>query len=150
MRFAVGLLCVAACATKPAPPPANVHENRPVLMTQTKAPEPEPAPVAPTRRPGTTVAALTPEVVLATIRGRYIAGVERCYRRHLKKNAAARGRVVVSFTVDRKGRAQDGEARGITEQVDGCITAQVQRWRFPVPRQHRASHFALGLELGVN
>ena len=91
---------------------------------------------------------LTPDVVLATIRSRYIGGVERCYRRHLKRDASARGRVVVSFTVDPKGRARDGEARGITERVDDCIAAQVARWEFPKPAQEE--RFALGLELGVD
>ena len=80
----------------------------------------------------------------------YISGVERCYRRHLKKHTASRGVVLVSFTVDPKGRARDGAARGVTEQVDGCIAAQVRQWRFPVPHKHGEAHFALGLELGAN
>jgi hypothetical protein len=140
MRFAVGLVCVAACATKPATLPA--HRTTP-LATVTKSDEPAPR----TRRGKHVVAALTPDVVLATIRGRYISGVERCYRRHLKRDTGARGRVLVSFTVDADGRAREGVARGITEQVDGCITAQVGRWRFPTPRGHAESRFALGLEL---
>ena len=91
---------------------------------------------------------LTPDVVLATIRTRYLSGVERCYRRHLKKDSSARGRVLVSFTVDPKGRARDGEAKGITDRVDDCIAAQVARWQFPRPQEE--ARFALGLELGVD
>ena len=149
MRFAVGLLCVAACATKPAAPPRNVQtvtkEER-VLPRESVGTTPS----APPRRVRTAAAELTPDVVLATIRGRYISGVERCYRRHLKKNAATRGVVLVSFTVGPKGRTRDGDARGVTEQVDDCIAAQVRQWRFPVPQQHREARFALGLELGSN
>ena len=128
MKFAVGLVCVAACATKPAPSPANVQR-------------------APAARPanGNVDPQLTPDVVLATIRSRYLGGVERCYRRHLKRDASARGRVVVSFTVDPKGRARDGQARGITTLVDGCIASRVARWQFPKPA--REARFALGLEL---
>jgi hypothetical protein len=137
MRFAVGLVCVAACATKPAPPPTNAQR------AGTEAAAPANANVA--RRPRSE---LTPDVVLSTIRSRYIGGVERCYRRHLKRDASARGRVLVSFTVDPKGQARDGEARGITERVDDCIAAQVARWQFPKPAQE--SRFALGLELGVD
>ena len=133
MRFAVGLVCVAACASKQAPP-AN-HAERAAVVE----------PAKPARR---LRSELTPDVVLATIRSRYIGGVERCYRRHLKRDASARGRVVVSFTVDPKGRARDGEARGITERVDDCIAAQVARWEFPKPAQEE--RFALGLELGVD
>ena len=144
MRFAVGLLCVAACATKPAPAPQNAStvpakEER-VAPRETLVKRPR---VAAAKQ-------LTPDVVLATIRGRYISGVERCYRRHLKKHTASRGVVLVSFTVDPKGRARDGAARGVTEQVDGCIAAQVRQWRFPVPHKHGEARFALGLELGAN
>jgi hypothetical protein len=134
MRFAVGLVCVAACATKQAPPPANAQRARVAAVQPAK--------------PVRARAQLTPDVVLSTIRSRYIGGVERCYRRHLKRDASARGRVLVSFTVDPKGRARDGEARGITERVDGCIAAQVARWQFPRPAQE--ARFALGLELGVD
>lgn len=134
MRFAVGLVCVAACATKQAPAPANSDQ-------------PRTAQVANVNRVRSREQ-LTPDVVLATIRSRYLGGVERCYRRHLKKDATARGRVLVSFTVDPKGRAKDGEARGITERVDDCIAAQVARWQFPRPAQE--ARFALGLELGVD
>ena len=141
MKFAVGLVCVAACATKQPPPPANVErttaEKREVSPANTNAP----------RRARMRVQ-LTPDVVLATIRSRYLSGVERCYRRHLKKDSSARGRVLVSFTVDPKGRARDGEAKGITERVDDCIAAQVARWQFPRPQEE--ARFALGLELGVD
>jgi hypothetical protein len=133
MKFVVGLVCVAACATKQAPQAATAGDTRTadVAPANTK--------VAP---------ALTPALVLSTIKSRYLGGVERCYRRHLKHDASARGRVLVSFTVDAKGQARDGEARGITERVDDCIAAQVARWQFPRPRQ--AERFALGLELGTN
>src|SRR5262245_1028980 len=88
MKSALGLLCLAACASK-APPPANVQ-----------AADPE-------RR------ALTPDIVLATIRGNYLGGVQRCYRRYLKRDEEAHGRVMVSFTVDPNGRARNCEAHGI-------------------------------------
>jgi len=137
MRFAVGLVCVAACATTQVPPPANVQHAQPSNV------RPASSNAAPRPR-----AQLTPDVVLATIRSRYIGGVERCYRRHLKSDATARGRVFVSFTVDPKGRARDGEAHGITERVDDCIAAQVARWHFPRPAQE--ARFALGLDLSVD
>jgi hypothetical protein len=132
MRLAVGLLCVAACATKQPAPTAK--RPRAAAVEPVKAVRPR--------------AQLTPDLVLSTIRTRYLGGVERCYRRHLKRDASARGRVFLSFTVDPKGRARDGEARGITDRVDDCIEAQVARWQFPRPQQE--ARFALGLELGVD
>ena len=106
------------------------------------------------RDPRVAVTSLTPDVVLATIRGRYLSGVERCYARHLKQHGGGEARVMLSFTVDPKGHARDSAARGLAVQVDGCIAAQVARWRFPVPRDPGGSpteaHFALGLQLGAN
>jgi hypothetical protein len=133
MKFAVGLVCVAACATKQGPEPATAKRTDPATV--------EPA-------NSNTAPALTPAVVLSTIKSRYIGGVERCYRRHLKNDATARGRVFVSFTVDPQGQAREGAARGITERVDECIAAQVARWQFPAPQQE--ARFALGLELGTD
>jgi hypothetical protein len=139
MRFAVGLVCLAACAAKPAPPLANVQHAPPDR-------DPARATVAHRSRGGS--GPLTPDVVLATIRSRYLGGVERCYRAHLKRDASARGRVLVSFTVDAKGRAREGAARGITDRVDDCIEAQIARWQFPRPAAE--ARFALGLELTID
>jgi outer membrane biosynthesis protein TonB len=83
--------------------------------------------------------------VLATIKDRYLPGVERCYQRHAKAHGNASGRVLVSFTVDAQGKTRDGQAHGIARRVDGCIAAQVARWQFPAPRSE--SSFALGLQL---
>jgi ABC-type sugar transport system substrate-binding protein len=122
-------LAVAACAASPAArPPVERAEK----TTRPVPPEPT----------------LTPEVVLSTIRSRYLGGLERCYRRHLKKQAAANGRVLVSFTVDPSGRATEGAARGIAERVDDCITAQVMQWRFPAPAAE--ARFAVPLQLYAN
>lgn len=129
MRFVVVLVSVAACAA-PARPVTKVQEP------------------ATAEQPAVAREELTPDVVLATIRTRYLGGVERCYRRQLKKDATARGRVRVSFAVDPRGRVFEGEARGITEQVDDCIAAQIAKWRFPRPTEE--ARFALGLELGAN
>jgi hypothetical protein len=71
--------------------------------------------------------------------------VQRCYRRHAKMYGASSGRVMLQFTVDRKGQTRDGSAHGIARRVDGCITAQLARWQFPAPAE--SSQFALSLAL---
>jgi hypothetical protein len=114
-------------AAKPAAPPASV-----VAATY---------PQAPARR-------LTPDLVISTIRDRYLSGVERCYTRHAKALGSANDRIVVSFTVAEDGKTREGNARGITKRVDRCITAQVARWTFPAPREESA--FSLGLQLSTN
>lgn len=98
--------------------------------------------------PAARPAQLTPDLVLATIRDRYLTGVERCYSRHAKKLGTANGRIIVSFTVDEDGSTRDSDAHGITKRVDTCIRAQVARWTFPAPRKESA--FSLGLQLSTD
>jgi len=135
---------VAGCWTSSSAPsspqtPANAAKPAPAnaLPPATAAAYPEPRP-----------AKLTPDLVLATIRDRYLSGVERCYSRHAKKLGSSNDRVIVSFTVDEDGSTRDGDAHGITKRVDGCIRAQVARWTFPAPRKESA--FSLGLQLSTD
>jgi outer membrane biosynthesis protein TonB len=116
MRTAVAVLALAAC-----------HHAAP----HSAAPAPAPA--------------LTADVVLETVRGGYMTGVQRCYTRYLK-NAGGHGRVVVSFTVNAKGEATEGAASGVPARLGDCIVAEVARWRFPPPRGGEQS-FALPLDL---
>jgi hypothetical protein len=88
---------------------------------------------------------LTPELVISKIRGGYATGVQRCYSRYLKHHGG-HGRVVISFTVNAKGEAQDGATSGVPDKLGGCIVAEVARWRFPAPRGGEQS-FALPLDL---
>lgn len=132
---------LTACGGKQAKAPEQSHSHEAAI----------PAPTSMPKRGGASPSSLTADVVLATIKGRYLPGVERCYHRHIKAHADASGRVLVSFTVDLKGRARDGSARGIASRVEDCITAQIARWQFPVPRSAAGApteaSFALGLEL---
>lgn len=129
------ILLLAACAAKQAPrtPVAAVPKTVQPKREEVTAYRP---------RHRTT---LTPDVVVATIKDHYLAGVQRCYQRHAKLYGASSGRVMLQFTVDRKGQTRDGSAHGIATRVDGCITAQLARWQFPAPAQ--TSQFALSLAL---
>ena len=120
------LVMLAACS----------HGGRP------HAAAPAAAPAAESASSGTQ---LTPGLVIAKVRGGYATGVQRCYSRYLK-NRGGHGRVIVSFTVNAKGQAQDGAASGVPPKLGGCIVAEVSRWRFPPPRGGEQS-FALPLDL---
>ena len=89
---------------------------------------------------------LTPQLVIA--KARSATGIQRCYTRYLK-HAGGRGRVLVSFTVDSNGHAQDSATAGVPSPLGDCITAEVARWRFPAPA-NGAESFALPLELRAN
>jgi hypothetical protein len=95
---------------------------------------------------------LTPDLVLDKIQGAYMTGLQRCYRKGLVGDASLTGRVSISFTVDSHGALTDPEATGLTSQVDACISAQMQAWRFPFPRDkdgeptEASFHVALALQ----
>jgi hypothetical protein len=63
-----------------------------------------------------------------------MAGLKRCYKEHLKKDASARGKVTLELTVNETGRTVKGAAKGFASEVDDCITGQMASWRFPVPK----------------
>ncbi len=94
---------------------------------------------------------LTPDIVLSKIQSAYMAGLKRCYKEHLKKDASARGKVTLSLTVNETGRTVKGAAKGFASEVDDCITAQMSSWRFPVPKDSDGdateASFAITLQL---
>jgi hypothetical protein len=94
---------------------------------------------------------LTPDIVLSKIQSAYMAGLKRCYKEHLKKDASARGKVTLSLTVNETGRTVKGNAKGFASEVDDCITAQMGSWRFPVPKdkdgEATEASFAITLQL---
>jgi len=111
------LVFVVACGARPLPPPSKVEPA--------KADEPI-SPAHPTT--------LTADLVLGKITSAYMPGVERCYRNYLKKDASARGKLVLELSVNAVGRATDAIATGVSDEVRDCATAQMAAWRFPIPR----------------
>ena len=85
-------------------------------------------------RPTGDASSLSPEAVLSKIQSAYMAGLKRCYREFLKKDASARGKVSLSLTVNETGRTVKGAAHGFASEVDECITNLMSTWRFPIPK----------------
>jgi len=77
---------------------------------------------------------LSPDAVLNKIISAYMAGLKRCYKQYLNKEATARGAVALSFTVNETGRLVNGVAKGFSPEVDTCIQGQMSTWRFAVPK----------------
>ena len=94
---------------------------------------------------------LTPDSVLAKIQAAYMAGLKRCYKEYLKKDASARGKVTLNLTVNETVRTVKGAAHGFAGEVDECITGQMASWRFPVPKDKDGeatdAAFAITLQL---
>jgi hypothetical protein len=94
---------------------------------------------------------LTADAVLAKIQSVYMAGLKRCYKNYLNKDATARGGVVLSLTVTESGSTVNGSAKGFAGEVDDCITAQMGGWRFAVPKdkdgEKTQANFQIKLQL---
>jgi hypothetical protein len=94
---------------------------------------------------------LTPDLVLAKIQSAYMAGLKRCYKEYLKKDASARGKVTLSLTVNETGRTVKGSAKGFAGEVDECIGTLMTGWRFPIPKDKEGepteASFAITLQL---
>jgi hypothetical protein len=94
---------------------------------------------------------LSPDIVLSKIQSAYMAGLKRCYKEYLKKDASARGKVTLQLTVNETGRTVKGAAHGFAGEVDSCISNQMGSWRFPVPKdkdgEATEAAFAITLQL---
>jgi hypothetical protein len=94
---------------------------------------------------------LTPDAVLAKIQSAYMAGLKRCYKEYLRKDAAARGKVTLNLTVNETGRTTKGAAHGFAGEVDECIGGLMSGWRFPIPKdkdgEATEASFAITLQL---
>lgn len=77
---------------------------------------------------------LTADLVVTKIQGAYVAGIKRCYRQYLGKDATARGKVEFDFTVNQMGRTVNAKASGFASELDDCLTTLMGGWRFPIPR----------------
>ena len=94
---------------------------------------------------------LSPDAVLSKIQSAYMAGLKRCYKEYLKKDASARGKVTLQLTVNATGRTVKGAAHGFAGEVDDCISGQMGSWRFPIPKdkdgEATEAAFAITLQL---
>ncbi len=77
---------------------------------------------------------LTPDAVLSKIQSAYMAGIKRCYKSYLTKDASARGKVRLTITVNESGRSISSKATGFASEIDDCVTGLMASWTFPPPK----------------
>jgi len=77
---------------------------------------------------------LSADAVLGKIQSAYMNGIKRCYKQYLLKDASARGKVALSFTVNATGRVTSGNASGVADEVDSCIGGLMNSWTFAKPK----------------
>lgn len=90
-----------------------------------------------------------PAGIIARIQGQYMQGLLRCYQQGLRVDASLRGKVAVAFTVTETGKLADGSARGVSTDVDACISAQMASWRFPVQRDADGAATDIDIQLSL-
>ena len=95
-------------------------------------PQPKPQMKVVVRDAGATDDTLSPsEPVVRRVRHGYMGQLRACYRATLRKDPGLRGKVVLSFAVNRKGRTEQVVARGTTSpDLEACVAARAARWRF--------------------
>ena len=129
------ILLVAACAAKqPAPKP---------VMTKTVVREREEVTLAPKRGHRSTT--LTPEVVVATIKDHYLAGVQRCYRRHAKMYGASNGRVMLRSRSIAKAKRTTAALAGSPSESTAASRRNSRVGSSRRRPRHRSSHLSLAL-----
>ncbi len=119
-------------------------------------PSPEVPTTTTTTPPPDTVAfdqtSLTPDTVMAKISSEYMTGLKSCYLDYLAKDATARGRVTLSFTVDETGQAMTNRAQSdaLPGVVTTCIEALMAGWTFAIPKDDEGpttADFRVSLQL---
>lgn len=88
---------------------------------------------------------LTPDTVIRRISNLYLSGMQRCYAERMRDDPAARGTLELSFTIDPTGRVANALARGVSNDLDECVTSRMKGWVFPQPSA--ATNFSLNLQL---
>lgn len=88
---------------------------------------------------------LTPDVALSRIESSYLGGMQRCYRARLKQDARARGKVVVTFTVDESGKLAYRKASGVGKRLEACVERAMMQWSFPAPVEEMTFRLAFRL-----
>lgn len=73
---------------------------------------------------------------LSSVVRRGMSSIQRCYERELKKNPNAGGKLTITVTVGRAGRATSVQVNdvGIGGGMKTCTSRAVKRWRFPRPK----------------
>ena len=108
-----------ACAVSSPPVVVDDPDPTPVLVPEAEAP-------------------LSPEEVRTVIRAK-IGEIRGCFDAGLARQPGLGGRLVLRFTIDARGRAQDisvieDELHEAEATVAPCLLAALPRWQFPLPR----------------
>jgi hypothetical protein len=77
---------------------------------------------------------LSAAAVAAKVTSSYLPGIRRCYEELLREKPAARGSLVLDFTVNAVGTLTEPTAKTVEESLAACARGAMTKWRFPIPQ----------------
>lgn len=122
--------------------PSMAARSAAILATMNERPDFMSLPLAPTppavriRQGSVRVKGSLDRDLVRRILRAHLNEVRHCYAEGLERTPSLRGRVVVDFTVDGRGRVSRASISSTSRdrRVERCITAAVRRWKFPKPQ----------------
>lgn len=90
-----------------------------------------------------------PDALTHKIQSAYLAGIRRCYKQALTKDPSLRGKVTLTFTVNRTGRTTESTAKGFDASVDSCIAGQMKSWVFAIPKDEAGEPAEVSFQLSL-
>ncbi|MEA2699938.1 MAG: hypothetical protein QOI66_4209 [Myxococcales bacterium] len=99
---------------------------------------------------GSVPVAVAPEQSIAQQVQRHQGEVDACYRRVLDTHPGLAGQIVVHFTVTARGTVSQAVVKESTlrnREVEDCVVASVERWRFVPPENAQDTHVSVPFDL---
>jgi TonB family protein len=94
--------------------------------------------------------AVPPQQSVAEQVQRHQGEIDACYRRVLDTHPGLAGQIVVHFTVTARGTVSQAVVKESTlgnREVEDCIVASVERWRFVPPENAQDTHVSVPFDL---
>src|SRR4051794_40019521 len=90
---------------------------------------------------------LSADDVLQKFMSAYLPAVSGCYQQTLARDATARGKLQIAFTVADSGRVTKANVSGFDEQLDACVKDTSPGWAFVRPKDKAGKPTSAGFQL---
>jgi hypothetical protein len=131
LLLTLGAACVATRAQQ-APPTSGGAAAPVALQSATPA---KSAPAGDCKCPPPLDPTLDPNMVAREVKS-HLGNVKECYEQYLKLDPSLAGKLVVHWTISKKGTVSEVDTEENTfgsVQIADCVKEVVSRWQFPPP-----------------
>ena len=70
------------------------------------------------------------DAIVAKIRGAYLPGLVRCYKKSMAEGGPMAGKIVLAFEVTERGGVSGASATGVDSGLESCVESLMKGWRF--------------------